>query len=439
MTIHQSISAYNLNQGQQNAADKFLQFLFSPDKEFIISGPAGVGKTYLMSYIIDNTMPRYLEMCKLIGVKPEFTDVVMTAITNKAADVLSQSVKRPTSTVHSFFNLTVRDDYASGKTILKQTNKWKVHQNLIIFVDESSMIDSELWKMLHDGTMNCKLVYVGDRHQLAPVMEDLSPIYKHDTEMVELTQPVRNANQPALMNICQQLRETVNDGIFKPIEIVPGVIDLLDSQQMQAEIFNQFMVQTHDARILAFTNEQVIKYNDHIRGIRNLPDALQAGEYMVTNNVCHHSKGNLSVESEVEVIRNHGASKILIDAEHNVELDVDTLDLEDTLGNRLSNVPFPTNRTHFGKLTKFYYNKKDWTNYFALKNNFADLRPRDAATVHKSQGSTYNTVFIDIGNISRCNIPSQAARMLYVAFSRAKSRVFLYGDLASKYGGLLQR
>ena len=138
---------YNLNQGQKHAADKFFKFLFSQDQEFIISGPAGVGKTYLMNYIIDNAIPRYDEMCKLVGITPEFTTMMMTATTNKAAEVLSHATKRPTSTVHSFFNLTVKDDYQTGQTILKRTDKWQIHRNIIIFIDEYSMIDTELWKM----------------------------------------------------------------------------------------------------------------------------------------------------------------------------------------------------------------------------------------------------------------------------------------------------
>lgn len=428
---------YNLNQGQKHAADEFLNFLFSPEKEFIISGPAGVGKTYLMNYIIDNTMPRYHEMCKLVGMKPEYDDVVMTATTNKAADVLSQSVKRPTSTVHSFFNLTVRDDYTTGQTVLRQTNKWKVHNGKIIFTDESSMVDTPLWKMLHEGTMNCKLVYVGDMYQLAPVHEDLSPVYKHNAPMVELLEPVRNAGQPALMAICAQLRETVRTGIFNPIQVVPGVIDLLDGQQMQAEIANRFHAQTHDSRILAFTNKRVIEYNDHIRSIRHLPDSFTVGEFLVNNAVYHSNKGNISIEMELEVLRNRGADRILIDEQHDVWLDVDRLDVKDSFGNVYAQVPMPTNRQHFDELTKYYGRAKNWERYFFLKNNIADFRPRDAATVHKSQGSTYDTVFVDLGNISTCNIPSQVARMLYVAFSRARSRVFLYGDLASKYGGLI--
>jgi GTPase SAR1 family protein len=426
-----------LNQGQKDAADAFLQFLFGPDKEFIISGPAGVGKTYLMNYIIDNTMPRYHEMCQLIGLKPEYDSVVMTATTNKAAEVLSKSVKRTAGTVHSFFNLTVKDDYKTGQTLLKQTNKWKVHQNKIIFVDESSMIDTELWKKLHEGTQNCKLIYVGDRHQLAPVHEDLSPVYKHDAPMVELLQPVRNANQPALMDVCQQLRDTVATGEFKPIQVVPGVIDLLDSQQMQAEIQTAFQKQTHEARILAYTNRRVIEYNDHIRQVRKLPAGFQPGEYLVTNSVLHHQNGQVAIEMELEVLKNRGASKICIDQAHDVWLDVNRLDVQDSFGQTIRDIPVMTDRQHFDALVKYYAKVKNWTTMFYLRNNIADLRPRDAATVHKSQGSTYDTVFVDLGNISTCNFPNQAARMLYVAFSRARTRVFLYGELAHKYGGLV--
>lgn len=424
-----------LNQGQKVAADAFMEFLMSPDKEFIISGPAGVGKTYLMSHIIDNTMPRYHELCELMGIEPEYTAVVMTATTNKAAEVLSRSVSRPTSTVHSFFNLVLRDDYKTGQTQIFKSRNWEIHKNLIIFVDEASMIDTPLWKHLQEGTQNCKLVYVGDRYQLAPVLEDLSPVYKHNSPLVELLEPVRNAGQPALMALCQQLRDTVETGIFKPIQQVPGVIDQLDSEQMQDEIYNAFHHQTHDARILAFTNKRVVEYNSHIRGIRQLPTSFQPGELLVNNTVYHHKNGMVPVEMGLKVLRNQGPSQLILDTKHQVALDVEYLDLENSFGDILRHVPFATNRQHFDDLKRYYSRTKSWSQYFALKNNVADLRPRDAATVHKSQGSTYDTVFIDLGNISTCNVPDQVARMLYVAFSRARNRVFLYGNLAAKYGG----
>ena len=47
-------------------------------------------------------------------------------------------------------------------------------------------------------------------------------------------------------------------------------------------------------------------------------------------------------------------------------------------------------------------------------------------------------VFIDLGDISTCHNPNQAARMLYVAVSRARHGIYFYGELASKYGGLVK-
>lgn len=428
---------HNLNQGQKAAADAFLGFLFDPDsKEFNIAGAAGVGKTHLMNYLIDQTMPRYLDTCKIMDITPEYTEVVMTATTNKAAEVLGQSTKRPTSTVHSYFRLKLREDFSTGTTHLTKRNDWTVHEKKIIFIDECSMIDTPLWKILHEGTQNCKLVYVGDHNQLAPVQETLSPIYRHETPFFELTQPMRNSGQPALMNICQQLRETVATGDFKPIQLVPGTIDLLDDQDMMDGIEHFFEKQTLSARILAYTNKRVIEYNDHIRqNLRHLPDRFTEGELLVNNQAMQINKNMLSVEAEVEVVRNGGSDQIFIDK--GVELDIDYIDIKDNYGHVFSRVMSPTNRDHYNALVKYYARIKNWERMFFLKNSFVDLRPRDAATVHKSQGSTYDTVFIDIGNISTCNFPDQVARMLYVAFSRARQRVFLYGDLANKYGGLI--
>ena len=83
-----------LNQGQQAAADGFFDFLFSADKELIISGPGGVGKSFLMGYLIDEIMPRYEKMCSLLNQPAKYLDVHMTATTNKAAEVLAQADKR---------------------------------------------------------------------------------------------------------------------------------------------------------------------------------------------------------------------------------------------------------------------------------------------------------------------------------------------------------
>jgi len=117
-----------LNQGQQDAAEGFFKFLLGPDKEMGITGPGGVGKTFLLGYMIDKIMPQYFETCKLMGVDPDFESVQMTSTTNKAAEVLSLDCGRPTSTVQSFLNLKVHDDYATGKIRLCTAPSMRAHR-----------------------------------------------------------------------------------------------------------------------------------------------------------------------------------------------------------------------------------------------------------------------------------------------------------------------
>ena len=427
----------SLNQGQQEAADAFFQFLFSNDKELNISGPGGYGKTYLMGHLIDVIMPRYFETCKLMGVDPQFDGVEMTATTNKAAEQLSQATGRPCETIHSFLNLKVQDDFSTGKSTLTRTKTWRVHERKIVFVDECSMIDSPLYRNIHEATKDCKIVYVGDHCQLAPVMETLSPVYRQGMKFFVLTEPMRNVGQPALMALCQQLRNTVETGVFNPIQIVPGVIDLMDDEDIQQAIEQEFKEQTNRSRILAYTNKRVVDFNDHIRGLRQLPDHYTVGEKLVSSSAAHLRGGMLSVEQEVELLSMAENSQ-LVPIEDGVTLEIQPATLMTSIGDVHSDVPLPVDREHFSALVKYYQREKKWERYFYLKNNFPDLRPHDASTVYKAQGSTYDTVFIDLGNISTCNNHNQVARMLYVAVSRPRNRIIFYGNLAEKYGGLIQ-
>lgn len=433
-----AITPFTLNQGQENAAEEFFQFLLSDEKEFIISGPGGVGKTRLMGYLIDKIMPRYYEMCKLMGIMPDYDSVHMTATTNKAAEALGLAMGRPTGTVHSFLNLTVKDDYSTGEQVLDRSKSWRIIERMIVFIDESSMIDQALYNALHETTHKCKIVYVGDHCQLAPVRESLSPIYRNSIRFVELTEPMRNAKQPALMDLCQQFRNTVETGIFNPIKLVPGVIDHLDDTAMQLEIPRVFSQQTHGSRILAFTNKRVVDYNDYIRqDIRHLGPEFTTGEFLISNTAVRLKGDMLSVEEEVEILSQSATIDHIV-VEEGITLAVRKADLLSTMGGVYKDVYLPVDRDHFQELIKYYKRTKNWNRLFFLKNGYPDLRQRDAGTVHKVQGSTLDSVFIDLTNISTCNIANQVARMLYVAVSRPRNRIFLYGQLADRYGGPCQ-
>lgn len=427
-------SALPLNAGQEAAANGFFNFLFSADKAMGIDGPGGTGKSFLMANLIDVVLPRYFDMCKLMGIEPQFDEVDILAMTNKAAEVLAEATQRPVRTLHSFLGLKVVEDFTNGNTRVTKTNAWQVHQRKIIFIDEVSMMDAPTYNYLQEGTHGCKIVYVGDEKQLKPVI-GTNPVYQENITWHTLTEQMRTG-VPEIQALHNQLRLTVETGIFKPIQIVPGIIDHLSDDQMQAHLHQSFAQQTANSRILAYTNKRVIAYNDYVRHMRGLPTEYIVGEMLVNASAIRLRQTQLSVEAEVELTSLGQPYNVMI--EHDVALVCRDATIVTRSGAILTNVPLPVDRAHFSALVAHYKSRKNWERYYFLKNNYPDLRQRDAATVYKAQGSTYDTGFVDLGDISQCHNPDQVARMLYVGLSRERHRIFLYGELAAKYGGLLK-
>ena len=425
-----------LNLDQQNAADEFFKFLMDDRKEISLSGPAGVGKTYLLQYLADRLLPMYRDACKSLGLEQKIQQVVYTATTNRAADVLTRTMGQDARTIHSFLNLKVYDDYSTGKQKLTKSNNFKVYENTLIFIDEASMVDRPLHTIIHEATTSsCKIVYVGDHCQMAPVGEKLSIVWSSPhIQRIDLTTPVRNAGQPALINLCNQFRETVESGIFKPIDLVPGVIELLTGPEMQNHVDRLFTPHEHGSRILTYTNQEAKSYNDYIRGNRNYGMRLNTGEVVVVNKGIELTKqGTLPAEMEFQVkVPNLPDENIDADGMNIVAYKVDLISLKTGAIYTAYQADDPD---YLQKVIKYFASNKDWSNYFRLINMFPDLRARDSSTVYKAQGSTFGTVYIDLSDIGNCRVPDQAARMLYVSASRAQNRIYFYGSLPDKYLG----
>lgn len=427
-----------LNKGQQAAADGFFEFLLDPDaKELNISGPGGTGKTFTMAHMVDTIMPQYHETCQLMGTKPQFNEVVMTATTNKAAEVLAQATGRPTSTYHSFQGLTVRNDYKTGEARVVPSKSYAVKRNKVIIIDEASMVDRQLKRFINEGTHNSKIIYIGDASQLLPVKETSSPVYNSGIKTFYLTEQMRTSS-PHLQALHEQLRNTVN-GVtpFLPIKCVPGVIDWVDSTEMEYLLNEAFGTKT-DSRIVAYTNDQVVNYNTYIREINGYHGEFSVGEELVSNSaITIGSNDRLSIEQELTITeRDSSTRKIAITDDIELEVRDCTLDLG--YGGEVEEVPIPVDFDYFGRLIKYFQKQQNWERYFHLKERYPDLRALHACTVHKSQGSSYDTIFIDASDLSVCRQPDVVARLLYVAVSRARKRVVFYGDLAQKYGGLIK-
>lgn len=434
-----------LTEDQQEAADKFFAFLMGPDKTFTLSGGAGVGKTFLTTHLCNAVMKQYELACALVDAKPEYDDIAFTATTNKAAEVLENSLGKPVQTIHSYLALRVKDDWATGRSTLIKTNSYKVRRRLIVFIDEASMVDTPLYQLILESFVDSKIVFIGDKAQMAPVGEPLSPVFQNvnPDNFVHLSKPVRNANSPALMALCAQLRETVETGVFRPIKLVPGSIEHLDDDQMQDKLTEVFKDPDPSSRILCYTNTRVEAFNDFIRtDVRGLPEDFQENDKLVVaQNFTGHSPGSTNKRSN-QITLNVEREVVMASVGDVYETDAygPTIQYRQCIvrtNNDLSSVVvrIPLRKQQVLDLGKKASAAKDWSVYFGLKEFFTDLRDKAACTVYKSQGSTYESVFVDLGNIGTSFDAVQVARMLFVAVSRATTKVYLYGDLPPAYIG----
>lgn len=423
--------APTLNKEQQAAFIKVLGFLKDPDQKYMeISGGAGTGKTFFISQVAESILRHKAPGSTLNQVK-------ITATTNKATAVLSDALPKyigDIETVYSFMNLRVKEDFKDGSVTIVPTNKWKVHSNVFLIVDEDSMIDSPLFNYMNKGLdRSCKILLVGDRNQLAPVKEDLSPIFKQNYPVAHLLHPVRNANQPALMQLCTEARETVLTGKFTKIKEVPGVIDFVNGTTLQGILEREFLVEDPERRVLCYTNDRVIQYNSYIRTLRGYKHPYEVGE-ILTNNQAAELQGTERLYTDqvvrvTKIVREFTDQKTL----SGFDLDVVELEVEDVTNLQQYIVTAfrePTKRT---ELLRTFANRKNWEYYFRLKNSFPDLRSVAASTTHKAQGSTYDMVIVDLADIGKCTNRQQTARMQYVALSRPKNRIYIRGELPERY------
>jgi ATP-dependent exoDNAse (exonuclease V) alpha subunit len=432
-----------LTQGQQKASDAFFEFLMSEEPFFSISGPAGTGKTFLMSHLCETVMQHYHDACKLLDIKPEFFNLAFTATTNKAAEVLEQSLKKQVSTIHSFLGLRVRNDYRTGKTLLDKTRNWHVRKKYVLFIDECSMIDAHLLKLILETMQDSKIIFVGDHAQMAPINEKQSQLYDllKPENFCVLTEPVRNAGQPALVDLCAQLRHTVETGEFSPIEPAKDVVTYLNDNQVLQKLDELFKDPDPSCRVLCYTNERVQEYNQHIRqSVRKLPEEIQVGDVLVVAQNGKAISGDIiNVEREIIV-----EELIGIEEDHSVNfifpdekpIQYYRAKIRNLSGAQISwivRIPLQPERVTYA--VKAFAKKAEWHFHYRLKEDYMDLREKAACTVYKAQGSTYDTVIIDLNDIGKSFDAAQVARMLYVGASRARKQIYLFGSLPWRYQG----
>ena len=380
-----------LNQDQAKAADVLREFLASDQKEFCITGQAGTGKTYMLYSILGDS-------------------ATYCATTNKAASVLRQ-LTGEAQTIHSLLHLTVQNDFGTGKTFLIRDPKATPIRGEIIVVDEASMVDKHLASIVREMCSESKVIWVGDDAQLPPVSTGNFSVFKEGLPTAALLQVMRSIDTPSITELSTALRAGVFNGNNIAISPQPPAICRLTGPQAHDVVTKLVQDdQWHSCILLSYTNARTTAAVKVIRGAAQKPASLIPGDVVIVNSAFRYSDTWIPTDTMVEIQK-------VTPIPGQPHLIIAHTDLGDF-------ITYKDNSKLQADIAKAAA-AKDWSSYFELRESFIDLRHAEALTIHKSQGSTFDTVFVDMSSLYQCRNPNERRRLLYVACSRARNKLYL--------------
>ena len=407
---------------QQEAYDRVYDRLARGERFTGLRGYAGTGKTYLVSRLVEQLLD---EDCA----------VTVCAPTHKAVQVLSEELgDAPVQmqTLHSFLGLRLNPT-EEGEYELVAEEERDFTEGVVI-VDEASMIGREEWSHIEDAPFWVQWLFVGDPAQLPPVNEEPSPALDVPGPTLETIH--RQAADNPILELATKIR-TGADGRFgskfedgKGVAVTRNREEFLDSvlRTFDTEAFAEDA--TH-ARMLAYRNKTVRRYNREIRAERYGADAdrFVEGEWLVgTETWFHDGVQRLTNSEEVRVKK---ATVDTFEADDQSEWIVWELKVR-TPGRGLTRTVHVLHEDEFERYEERLERRREkaqddpskWDRFFELREQFARVDYAYATTVHRAQGSTYDTVFVDHRDVRVCRGDERDA-LLYVAVTRPSRRLAL--------------
>lgn len=431
-----------LSTAQQRAVDAYEDFLADPSIPYlVISGFAGSGKSFLVQYLADIT-DSLLDMHSIIDPKFDGYNLYYTTTTHKAAEVLREIVPgQMVTTIHSLLGLRPTKNFNTGQEKLQCVPNAKSKQNLpnsIIILDEASMVGRDLlWHIQSHmkNVKNCRYVFIGDPYQLSPIKENVCPVFKEEVNHVFLDEIQRQMKGSPIIQLSSQYREVLDNPDLGWPEVVGDgqTIFYYDNADDFRDAIGASMGPGHDPlqhKVIAWSNRKVREYNHWIRALGGATNPFEIGDIVMTNKpILTSAKDEANILARTDSL--HRIANIT-DADDQavpgwyIELTSKSLF---THLNTTIKVFQPADWDQVRVMQNAFAKDKNWKSYFHIKSMWADLRPVHALTCHKAQGSTYGEVFVDMQDIGRNTNWQETARLAYVAITRAKTVLHIYGGV----------
>lgn len=402
-------------------------------------GSAGTGKTYLTVQIVQ----------KLIDAK---ISCAITAPTHKAAGVISNlllenKINANSKTIHSFLGIKPMIDYATGIESFVVDKKSKRTPVDVLLVDESSMISDELFELILEALASNfvrYVIFVGDPNQLLPVNSSSSAVFEIKNQY-KLTQIVRQAKDSYIIKLANSIKEIIESKKYPPLDqfLKYNLDDNTKCFHNEESFVNDFYANEKwwdENKILAtYKNRDVDGFNRQIRnhywiekGVMK-PEVLRQGDslrfldgYSVNEITIYHNGQEIVLDYAVKKYHEKLECYFWECKSANV-IDQQIFRVIDPISEKTFNdkLQFLANKA---KITPFPARNEAWKIYYDVKNMFANVQYIYASTIHKLQGSTYETCYINVYDLMTNNYMSldEKYRLLYVAITRASKEIKIF-------------
>jgi DNA replication protein DnaC len=431
-----------LNPEQLAAKDQMREFLHNHDKFFLLSGGAGTGKTHTIGALIAH-----------LQAENEKLAIACSAPTNKAVKVIKNSTEKwhnhhiDYGTIYQFLGLKM-DYNEEGTKVLVEGKRSMIDNYDLVLIDESSMISSNLWTLLNQIVLKhrIKIIFIGDNAQLNPVNESDSPVFSQITNTATLTQVMRTNDHNPVMDLIQSARKKVFNHeqelalINAYSEDKMNGVWVLDKNQWLQQIIRAFKSPKYQdnpdyVRVIAWTNRTVNYLNNYIRNsiYDNAHEPYVIGERLIASEAIYNPLNGEEIlinnSDEFEVVK---ITKTVSDDGYNIWV-LKVIDSNEQYHwlqviDSSSQADFERKLKELAKeakISQWNKNNNSWANYWNHRNRYANVNYAYSLTSHKSQGSTFNNVFVAQNDIVKNPNMIERYRSLYVSYSRTSERLFV--------------